>query len=91
MSCDQALDKLSEKLNSRLLVQKEHGFQKGSTMCPLAAGAQKKPGLDKVNSALLWNSLPSSIQSIERSTAFKSALEKFWVKKKYDVSDDIVV
>ena len=43
------------------------------------------------NSALLWNSLPSSIQSIERSTAFKSALEKFWVKKKYDVSDDIVV
>ena len=41
MSCDQALDKLSEKLNSRLLVQEEHGFQKGGTMCPLAAGAQK--------------------------------------------------
>ena len=26
-ACDQALDKLSEKLNSRLLVQEEHGFQ----------------------------------------------------------------
>ena len=25
--------KLSEKLNSRLLVQEEHGFQKGGTMC----------------------------------------------------------
>ena len=41
MSCDQALDKLSEKLKSRLLVQEEHGFQKGGTMWPLAAGAQK--------------------------------------------------
>ena len=30
MSCDQALDKLSEKLNSKLLVQEEHGFQKGA-------------------------------------------------------------
>ena len=49
MSCDQALDKLSEKLNSRLLVQEEHGFQKGGAQCaPLAAGAQKKPGLDRV-------------------------------------------
>ena len=50
MSCDRALDKLSEKLNSRLLVQEEHGFQKGGTMCPLAAEAQKKPGLDRVKS-----------------------------------------
>ena len=51
MSCDQALDKLSEKLNSRMLVQEEHGFQKGGTICPppLAAGAQKKPSLDRVN------------------------------------------
>ena len=43
------------------------------------------------NCALLWNSLPSVIQSIERSTAFKSALEKFSVKQKSDFSDDIVV
>ena len=48
MSCDQALDKLSEKLYSRLLVQEEHGFQKGAQCAPLAAGAQKKPGLDRV-------------------------------------------
>ena len=45
---DQVLDKLSEKLNSRLLVQEEHGFQKGAQCAPLAAGAQKKPDLDKV-------------------------------------------
>ena len=50
MSCDidQALDKLSEKLNSRQLVQENHGFQKGAQCAPLAAGAQKKPGLDRV-------------------------------------------
>ena len=29
-----------KKLNKRLLVQEEHGFQKG-TMCPLATGAKK--------------------------------------------------
>ena len=34
VSCDQALDKLSEKLNSRLLVQEEHGFQKGHNVPP---------------------------------------------------------
>ena len=34
MSYDQALDKLSEKLNSRLLVQEEHGFQKGAQSAP---------------------------------------------------------
>ena len=34
MSCDQDLDKLSEKLNSRLLVQEEHGFQKGAQCAP---------------------------------------------------------
>ena len=28
------MDKLSEKLNSRLLVQKEHGFQKGAQCAP---------------------------------------------------------
>ena len=49
MSYDQALDKLSEKLNSRLLVQEEHGFQQGAQCAPVAAGAQKKPGLDRVN------------------------------------------
>ena len=41
MSCDQALDKLSEKLSSRLLVQEEYRFQKGAQCAPLAAGAQK--------------------------------------------------
>ena len=52
MSCDQALDKLSEKLNSRLLVQEEHGFQKGGQCAPrLAAEAQKMPGLDMTRAA----------------------------------------
>ena len=37
-----------KKFNSRLLVQEEHGFQKGAQCAPLAAGAQKKPGLSKV-------------------------------------------
>ena len=41
VSCDQALDKLLEKLNSRLLVQEKHGFQKGAHCAPLASGAQK--------------------------------------------------
>ena len=43
MSCDQALEKLSERLNSmhRPLVQEEHGFQKGGTLWPLATGDQK--------------------------------------------------
>ena len=49
MSCDQALDKLSEKLKSRLLVQEEHGFQKGAQCAPWPKD-QKKPGLDRVNS-----------------------------------------
>ena len=48
MSWHQALDKLSEKLNSKLLVQEEHGFQKGAQFAPLAAGAQEKPVLDRV-------------------------------------------
>ena len=34
VSCDQALDKLSEKLNRRLLVQEEHGFQKAAQCVP---------------------------------------------------------
>ena len=34
-----------------MLVQEEHGFQKGAQCAPLAAGAEKKPGLDKVNLA----------------------------------------
>ena len=54
MSCDQALDKLSEKLNRRLLVQEEHCFQKGAQSAPLAAGAQKKPGLDRVKPPKEW-------------------------------------
>ena len=51
MSWHQALDKLSEKLNSKLLVQEEHGFQKGAQCGPLATGAPKKPGLDMVNTS----------------------------------------
>ena len=47
VSYDQNLDNLSEKLNSRLLVQEEHGFQKGAPCAPLATGDQKKPGLDR--------------------------------------------
>ena len=35
VSCDQTLDKLSEKVNSKLLVQEEHGFQKGAQCAPL--------------------------------------------------------
>ena len=41
MSCDQDLDKLSEKLNSRLLVQEEHGIQKGA-QCAHWPQEQKK-------------------------------------------------
>ena len=48
MLCDQALGKLSEKLNSRLLVEEEHGFLKGAQCAALATGAQKMPGLDRV-------------------------------------------
>ena len=47
-ACDQDLDKLSEKLNSRLLIEEEHGFQKGAQYAPLATGAKKKPDLDRV-------------------------------------------
>ena len=48
MSCDQDLDKLLEKLNSRRLVQEEHGFPKGA-QCAACPQEQKKPGLDRVN------------------------------------------
>ena len=41
MSREQAFDKLTEKLNSRLLVQGEYGFQKG----PLATEDQKNLAL----------------------------------------------
>ena len=44
MSYDQALENLSGELNSRLLVQEEHGFQSvGGVQCasPLATGAPK--------------------------------------------------
>ena len=34
VSCDEARDKLSEKLNSRLLGQEEHDFQKGAQCAP---------------------------------------------------------
>ena len=48
MSCNQALDNLSEKHNCSLLFQEEHGFQKGAQGAPLATGAPKKPSLDRV-------------------------------------------
>ena len=35
MSFDKALEKVSEKLNSWLLVQEEHGFQNGEQCAPL--------------------------------------------------------
>ena len=42
MSCDQLFDKLSEKPNIWLLLQEEHGFQKGAQCAPLATGDPKK-------------------------------------------------
>ena len=56
MSCDQTLDKLSGKLNSRLLVQEENGFEKECTMCPPGRRSKKKPGLDRVKYGLLEGS-----------------------------------
>ena len=41
MSRDQALDNLSEKSYSRLLVQEQHDFQIGAQCAPLATGAKK--------------------------------------------------
>ena len=49
MSVDEGLDKLSEKLNSRLLVQEEHGFERGHNVPP-GPRSKKKPGLDRVKS-----------------------------------------
>ena len=75
VSCDQALDKLSEKSYSRLLVQEEHGCQKGGTMSPpLAAGAQKKPGLDrdgapKNKSSTITTVTASTTQATTRKTS----------------------
>ena len=46
MSCDQALDKFSEKPNSRLLVHEEHGFQNWAHCAPCHRSS-KKPGLDR--------------------------------------------
>ena len=45
MSWDKVLGKLSEKLNSRLLVQEEHGFQKG---------AQGAPWPQELKKSLAW-------------------------------------
>ena len=42
VSCDQALDKLSEKPNSRQLVPEEHGFQKGAQCAPPGRRSSKK-------------------------------------------------
>ena len=48
VSCDQALDKLSEKLNGRPFVQEEHGFKRGHNVPPWPQEQKKKPGLDRV-------------------------------------------
>ena len=70
MSSDQVLAKLLEKLNSRLLVQEEHGFQKRAKMCPLAMGApKKKPGLHRVKRQL---SRAVALPCSERSMFFRS-------------------
>ena len=42
MSFDQALDKLSEKLSSRLLVREERGFQKGAQCAPWPQELKKR-------------------------------------------------
>ena len=62
VSCDQALNKLPEKLSSRLLVQEEQGFQKGAQCAPLAAGAQKNPGVDRVNLSINYTHSLSPIE-----------------------------
>ena len=47
MSCDQAMDKLSEKFINRLLVQEEQGFQKGAHFAPL-------PQPQEIKKILAW-------------------------------------
>ena len=61
VSCDQAFDKLSEKLNSRLLVQEGHGFQKGVQCAPWPQELKKKPGLDRAK--LSSDSRPESLDT----------------------------
>ena len=51
VSSDQALDKLSEKLHSRLLVQEENVFKRGHILPPGHRGSKTKPGLDRVKVA----------------------------------------
>ena len=53
MSCDHALDKLSEELNSRVLVQEGTRCSKGGTMCILDFGAPKKPGAGRVKENIM--------------------------------------
>ena len=66
MSYDRSLDKLSEKLNGRLLVQEKHGFQKGAQCAPLAVGAKKMPGLDRVNKRKgKWNKIGKSFRRMQ--------------------------
>ena len=48
VSGDQAMDKLPGKRSSGLLVQEEHGFQKGGKYGPWPQD-KKMPGLDWVN------------------------------------------
>ena len=45
VSCHQTLDKLSEKLSSRLSVQEEDGFQKGAQCAPWPQDKKAWPGL----------------------------------------------
>ena len=63
MSCDQVLDKLSEKLNSRVLVEEEHGFQKGAQCAPWPQELQK---------SLAWIGLMSVCMSEQDEASCKT-------------------
>ena len=52
------MDKLSEKLTSRLLVQEEHGFQKGAQCAP--------PWPQELKKSLAWIGLKAIQRKSER-------------------------
>ena len=71
MSCDQALDKLLEKLNSRLLIQEEHGmvFKRGARCgLPLATGDQK--GLTWIGLSQCLLDTNPDVRNAERNKRF---------------------
>ena len=61
--------KLSEKLNSRLLVQEEHGFQKGGTLCP------PTPWPQELKKSLAWIGLKGKICVQHQYLIFKPKRE----------------